>query len=133
MNALIREQYMTIQKAVELIQKNWDKLPRSEHYSQETPLVRTLSGTEALWLGVTDHGSDYEIEQEWIGVSEEGVFIWAYASGCSCWDGDYEIHETHDPKEIKAFKFHHKENLKTDWEKKIVDFAETLSPTLLDD
>lgn len=75
----------------------------------------------------SDTSASYEADYEKIGMKGDGSLIWAYASGCSCWDGDYSVHEFHDPKEIHTFEFNH-EQVKKEWKEMIIQFAEKILP-----
>lgn len=113
---------MTIKQAFKTIQGNWDSLLSAQ-------LSRITYGSpdreNVIWVVNTDHADSYETDEEWLGIKKDGTIVWAYASGCSCWGGDYEVHETHDPKEIKSFTFNH-EDMKEEWEKKVIEFAENI-------
>lgn len=40
-------------------------------------------------LAFIDESQPYEVDQAGIYVDEDGTFILLTASGCSCWEGDY--------------------------------------------
>lgn len=42
-----------------------------------------------VWFLNIDKSEPYEVNEEWYGIKKDGTFVWAYASGCSCWDGEY--------------------------------------------
>jgi hypothetical protein len=46
-------------------------------------------------LGHLDESADYEVDQTEIFWTEDGRFVLATASGCSCWDGEWNA-ETFD-------------------------------------
>lgn len=106
---------MNYEEAIAKIKDNWEKLPHE-----------TIEGINAVWMVDSDLSESYEVDYEKIGMKSDGCLVWAYASGCSCWDGDYSVHEFHEPKEIHAFTFNHK-GVKEDWQKMIIDFAEKMS------
>lgn len=105
---------MTYEQALTKIQENWGKLPHE-----------TIEGHEAVWIIDSDMSGSCGVDYEKVGMKENGTLVWAYASGCSCWSGDYEVHEFHEPKEIHAFVFNH-EQVKTSWQDMIIKFAESL-------
>ena len=100
---------MTLKQAINKIVKNWSTYPHEIKDNQE-----------AVWIAKADIAGSYEVDEEWIGIKGDGSFIWAYASGCSCWDGDYE---TKIEKTVKSFVFNHKWTPE-EWEKQIIKFAE---------
>ena len=104
---------MNIEEAIAKVVEKYTTLEESEK-----------DGLKAVWVHETDHAGSYEVDEEWIGVTKTGSIAWAYASGCSCWDGSYETHE-HTPDTLKAFTFNH-EDMKAEWEKKIIEYAESL-------
>ena len=99
---------MTLKEAIKKIVKNWDKYPHE-----------IKDGSEAVWIAKSDIAGSYEVDEEWIGIKGNGSLIWAYASGCSCWGGEYE---TKIEKTVKAFPLNHKWSAK-EWEEKIIAFA----------
>jgi len=101
---------MTFKEAVAKIKKNWNS---HEHSVKD--------GNEAVWIAKSDIADEYEVDEEWIGIKGDGSFVWAYASGCSCWDGEYS---TKVAKTIKSFNLVHKW-LSKEWEEKIIKFAKT--------
>lgn len=101
---------LTYKQALAKIEKNWSKLPHD-----------IKNGHEAVWIANSDIAGSYEVDEEWIGMKGDGTLIWAYASGCSCWSGDYD---TAVEKTIKSFKLNHKWT-PDEWEEKIIKFAET--------
>lgn len=105
---------MDLKEALAKVKEKWGELPHEKR-----------GGFDCVWMVGTDHAESYEVDEEWIGMREDGVIVWAYASGCSCWDGEYEVHETHDEKEIKAFEFNH-QDMRESWEEKIINFASKL-------
>ena len=48
---------------------------------------RTAQLTE---LASLDESEDYEVDYSFVGLDSDGKFVLLTASGCSCWDGDYE-------------------------------------------
>jgi len=121
---------LTYKQAVRKIADNWSSLPIGNRW-ENLPIRCSLKdtnggyGPEALWISTTDHADAYEVNEEWIGVLPDGRIIWAYASGCSCWDGDFTIEHVHE-KDIKTLQMNHPENMNVDWKKKIIDFAMSL-------
>lgn len=103
---------MNLEQALEQVKKNWAKLPNE---------VKDGTTIDAVWMAVSDESQPYEVDEEWIGMTSDGELHWTYASGCSCWDGNY----THDHiKDIKTFKFGH-DQMQQKWEKAIIKFAES--------
>ena len=105
---------MTIEQAIKKITEKYDSLE-----------VSKTSGLEAIWIHSSDHSEEYSIGEEKIGVTRSGQIAWAYASGCSCWEGDYDTHE-HPPETMKTFTFSH-DDMKAEWEKKVIEFAEQIT------
>ena len=108
---------MSTKKAIEYIVQNWENL-REE---QKTSLVYSFPKSDAVWVASSDLADSYEVDEEWIGISPQGNIVWAYASGCSCWDGDY-TEETKPT--LKELTLEHK-HTPEEWEKAIVAFAKT--------
>ena len=106
---------MNIKQAQKKIKENWATYPHD-----------TKGDHEAVWIAKSDIAGSYEVDEEWIGMKGDGSLVWAYASGCSCWGGDYD---TAVAKEIKAFDLTHKIPPK-EWEKAIISFAENGKETL---
>ncbi len=106
---------MTYKKAVKYIVANWEKLKDTQKE------IYSIPKTVAVWCAKSDIGEEYEVDEEWIGVTPQGDIAWAYASGCSCWEGDFyeERHES-----IKEFTLNHN-HAPEDWEAAIIKFAET--------
>lgn len=108
---------MTIEKALKKIQKNWASYPHDIKDNQE-----------AVWIAKDDIAGSYEVDEEWIGMKGDGSLVWAYASGCSCWDGTYE---SQNEKTVKAFRLNH--NIAPEkWEEAIIKFAESDGGKVLD-
>lgn len=101
---------MNLDQALEKIHDNWATYP---HDGKD--------GHEAVWIAKSDIADSYEVDEEWIGMKVDGSLVWAYASECSCWGGEYD---TAIDKTIKAFKLKH--NIPPEeWERAIVSFAES--------
>jgi hypothetical protein len=101
---------MTIGEALIKIKKDWASYPHD-----------AKDGHEAVWIAKDDIAGDYEVDEEWVGMKGDGSLIWAYASGCSCWSGDYK---TQNEKTVKAFKLNH--NVAPEiWEEAIIKFAKS--------
>lgn len=105
---------MTYEEALTKIKENWGKLKH-----------RTIEGHEMVVIIDSDESPDYEVDYEKVGMKGDGSLVWAYASGCSCWDDNYEIHEFHEPKEIHTFSFNH-DQVKENWQNMIIQFAEKI-------
>lgn len=101
---------MTYKQALDEIKRNWSK------YDHDVK-----DNNEAVWIAKSDIADSYEVDEEWVGMKGDGTLIWAYASGCSCWDGEYE---TKPIKTLKTFSFTHN-HLPEEWEKRIIEFAKT--------
>lgn len=101
------------------IEKNFDKLLKQqrEEYSRPAPYLKDV---EAVWVAVSDRADSYEVNEEWIGVKRDGTLVWAYASGCSCWDGDYEFKDLKQ-KTMKAVELVHEREPK-EWTDAIKKF-----------
>ena len=99
------------EEAVQKIVANYQKLPKEE-----------IGGISAVWVFQSDLSGGYETDQENIGVLQNGSIVWAYASGCSCWDGYYETFQT---KDIKTLTLKHEDTQK-EWQNEIIKFAEKI-------
>lgn len=107
---------MTLKQAIKEITNNWEAL-----YAVQLKGVYSHPKSVAVWVASSDLADSYEVDEEWIGITPQGNIAWAYASGCSCWDGDYvEDHKT----TVKELTLTH-QHTPEDWEKAIVAFAET--------
>jgi hypothetical protein len=107
---------MTLKQAIKFIVKNWERLHdtfQGSGYGEPK--------TVAVWVAESYTSRDYDIDLEKIGITPQGNIAWAYASGCSCWDGDYT--ENTKPT-IKEFTLDHG-HLPEEWEAAIIRFAET--------
>lgn len=107
---------MTTKQAIKFITANWDELRKKQNLGYSTPKI------EAVWCGKSDTAGSYEVDEEWIGITEGGRIAWAYASGCSCWGGDFSEDRFASMKEVSL---NHDHNTPEDWEKAIIKFAET--------
>ncbi len=106
-----------LQDSIKIIISEWEKL-RQE---QKKDLSWGKPKSDAVWVAKSDIAGSYEVDEEWIGISPQGNIVWAYASGCSCWDGDYD--EDTKPT-IKEFTLVHS-HLPEKWEQAIIEFSET--------
>lgn len=108
-----------MEKAIEKIVSNWEKLKDAEttqlRYSSKPQMI-------AVWCAKSDTAGSYEVDEEWIGITPQGKIAWAYASGCSCWDGDFDEGRFESMKEVVLT---HKQHLPEDWGKAIISFSET--------
>lgn len=100
---------MTIENALGFVKDNWEKLPK-----------RKIENIEAVWFVSDDIADSYEVDEEHIGMKKDGSLVWAYASGCSCWEGDYDTKPVDD---IKVFEFNHTD-LKDKWASELIKFVE---------
>lgn len=101
---------MTYKQAVRYITKNFDELLTKQHKGYSSPEM------EAVWCAYSDTAGSYEVDEEHIGITRDGSIAWAYASGCSCWDGDFSL---------KEVKLCHDQNTPEEWEAAIIKFAQT--------
>lgn len=108
---------MTTTQALEWVKSNWQELPHNHlDYDKETPM--------AVWFVTDDMADSYEVDEEHIGMKEDGTLVWAYASGCSCWDGDYSIKDIGcDTESVKVFEFDH-ENMPEKFDKQLLEFVD---------
>ena len=106
---------MKLEDAIKKIVSSYNELLKSQHLGSKPRI-------EAVWCGKSDTAGSYEVDEEWIGVRLDGSIAWAYASGCSCWDGDFEEERFASMKEVIL---NHKQHLPEDWERAIIRFAET--------
>lgn len=107
---------MTLNQAIKYIVKNWEDLKKNQ-VTDKWSSPKSI----AVWCAKSDIAGSYEVDEEWIGVSPQGNIVWAYASGCSCWDGEYSEDTKPTMKEVS---FEHK-HAPEKWEKAIIAFAET--------
>lgn len=106
---------MDYEEAIKHIVENWESLQDGQSKTLRTP------ETIAVWCAKSDTAGSYEVDEEWIGVTPQGGIAWAYASGCSCWDGNFDEERHASVKELTLQHDHPPE----DWEKAIIKFAET--------
>ncbi len=109
---------MTLEEAIKIITTAWEEL-RGKQTPKEIGYSHPKS--DAVWCASSNIADSYEVDEEWIGISPQGNIVWAYASGCSCWDGDYTEEKKPTMKEVTLAHKHSKE----EWEKAIIAFAET--------
>lgn len=107
---------MTLKSAIKKIVKNFDDL-KDESVRYSRPQM------EAVWCAYSDIAGSYEVDEEYIGVTRDGKIAWAYASGCSCWSGDFAEERFESLKEVVLSHQH----LPEEWEKAIIKFAETFN------
>lgn len=115
---------MNFEEARALILKSWDS-PTVQAKVEE------IGGETAAWFMEVDDSAEYSIDRECVGIRQDGTFVWAYASGCSCWDGDYEVENIADEPTLKVFSFKSDEMSKK-WMSAFLAFAESLVPTTPD-
>lgn len=106
---------MTYKQAIKHIVENWESLQEGQAGIYSKPK------TVAVWFAKSDTAGAYEIDEEWIGVTPQGNVAWAYASGCSCWDGDFDEERHASVKELTLRHEHAPEK----WEEAAIKFAET--------
>lgn len=109
---------MKYEEAIKSIVGKWDELYKKQQGGFSHP---QYIKTPAVWVAKSDLAYSYEVNEEWIGVSKQGDITWAYASGCSCWDGYYD--EDTKPT-VKEFTLVH-QIIPEEWEVAIIKFAET--------
>ena len=104
------DQDMSLKQAIKNITKDWEKLYSEQKASYE----HSISGIKnpMVVVAISDKSEDYSVDIEAIGISPQGNIFWAYASGCSCWDGDY-TEETKPT--IKEFQLVH-EHTPEEWQ-----------------
>jgi hypothetical protein len=114
---------MTLESAIMVIMVDWDKLPHD--------IKKSDKEIDAVCVAFSDEEEAYSVNEEWVGITREGKLVWAYASGCSCWDGEYQVKEIGREKDLKTFEFNHK-NLPSVWADAIVQFVEARIPVKLE-
>lgn len=114
---------MNIDEALAYVRDNWAELKKKQEAIAAAEPYQSIPGEDCVWFVSSDMATSFDVDHEAIGMRSNGALVWAYASGCSCWDGEYEIHQTHDLPEFKAFVFNH-EGMTEDWEKRVIAFAE---------
>lgn len=107
---------MTFKQALKKIVSDWENIKDKQNAGYSTPKMI------AVWCGKSDTAGSYEVDEEWIGITPKGKIAWAYASGCSCWLGDFDEERFASMKEVVLT---HTQNTPEDWEKAIIAFAET--------
>lgn len=107
---------MNLQQAIEQIVNNWELLKDKSNDGDFAPKM------VAVWCAKSDIAGEYEVDEEWIGITPQGRIAWAYASGCSCWDGDFDEKRFTSMKEVTLKQ---DSNTPEEWEKAIIKFAET--------
>lgn len=110
---------MTKKQAIQKIVQNFSTLIEKQENDRYT-----LPKIKAVWFHRSNRSEWYNVDEEWLGVTKEGKIAWAYASGCSCWDGDFDEKEC-DTETIKEVIFKH-EDMKKEWEEKLIEFARTV-------
>lgn len=111
---------MNYEQAIQLILNNYDRL------EQENPAQHRGIKTKAVWFLESDQSADYETDIECVGVTREGKIAWAYASGCSCWDGEFDEGDC-DTISIKEFTFNHESlNSNDTWQNALIKFADKI-------
>lgn len=110
---------MTLENAIKKIVSEYSELliRQKEHVRSEG-----FPKIEAIWCGISDTSGPWQTDEEWIGVRLDGSISWAYASGCSCWDGEYDEERFESLKEVVL---NHEQHLPEDWERSIIRFTET--------
>lgn len=105
---------MTTEQAIKYIVDNWERLydKQTKEYNKPNMI--------AVWVGTSDIAGAYEVDEEWVGITPQGNIAWAYASGCSCWDGGFKEERYASTKELTL---QHSKNTPKEWEKAIVEFA----------
>jgi hypothetical protein len=109
---------MTLEEAIKSIVKDWDALREKQ---KGVIGCYGIPKIEAVWCAKSDTAGSYEVNEEWIGITEGGRIAWAYASGCSCWDGNYDENRFASLKEVVLT---HADQAPEKWEKAIIKFAE---------
>lgn len=107
---------MTLKQAIKQIVKNWESIKDKQKYGYSSPKMI------AVWCAKSDTAGSYEVDEEWIGITPQGSIAWAYASGCSCWSGDFDEERFASMKEVTL---KHDSNTPEEWEAAIIKFAET--------
>lgn len=107
---------MNIQEAINILKRKYKDLESELGYGYGKDEVK------AIWFYVSDKADSYEVNEEHVGMKEDGTFVWAYASGCSCWSGDYNTKQC-DYKSLKVMEFEHEETPK-EWEDALIKLAE---------
>ena len=109
---------MTTLESIQKIVDNYDKLLEDQKDLYGKP------SKEAIWFVTSDKSQSYEVDYEWLGVTGNGKIAWCYASGCSCWEGDWEV-KVCDTNTIKTVEFHHADMSK-EWQDRLIKFAENM-------
>lgn len=107
-----------MEQYIKKITDNFDSLLAKQNVGCSSPKM------EAVWFHKTDHAGSCEVDEEWLGVTRDGEIAWAYASGCSCWDGDFS-EEKCETVTMKEFTFQH-EDMKAEWQEELKKFADNI-------
>lgn len=111
-----------LETAIEKIKKNWDEVFASQK-NLARPGAYYDNTKNVVWIVGIDTADSYEVHEEWVGLKKDGTLVWAYASGCSCWDGDYEVVEHKHYRSFKSFTFNH-DQIRDSWKESILKFSE---------
>lgn len=115
---------MDTKQALKWVKDNWVKLPHGTAYeygsSNPTP--------DCVWFAESDTSQGYDVDIEKVGMTKDGRLIWAYASGCSCWEGEYYSEEIGcTTRSVKNFEFQH-QDMKDEWSKQLLKFVSLNQP-----
>lgn len=94
---------MNKEEAIQIIVTKFDEIKKSDGYGESAVGRRKIEGVDAVWFYISDTAGSYEVDEEWLGVTKSGQIAWAYASGCSCWDGDSYDRYDEATKAVMAF------------------------------
>ena len=85
----------------------------------ERIVARIPEGEKRIMVAEQDSSADYEVDIDQLWVDKNGQLIWRYASGCSCWDGEYSEEHVATIKEFVVMA------PAAEWEAALAKFAET--------
>lgn len=65
-------------------------------------IIYDMGEQDRVMVAQRDTHPDYAVDIQELWVCKDGSFLWRYASGCSCWDGDYTEDHVATIKEFKV-------------------------------
>jgi hypothetical protein len=76
-------------------------------------MYTTLSGyvpKDWIYVAAVDESESYEVDVSEIWRKPDDTFLLVTASGCSCWEGDYEVQEFESLDELENIVLHREGN-----------------------
>jgi hypothetical protein len=73
---------------------------------------------DRILVAEKDSSADYDVDIEEVWITRKSEFVWRYASGCSCWGGEYDEDNLPTVKEFVV-------KCDEEWQNAVIKFAET--------